>query len=65
MCLPVFFVMFSFVLFIYSLIKSTIILCFVKNSYLSNESFSFIDDRLFRNSQILTMFSRTFLTFIK
>ena len=43
--LPVFFVMFCFVLFIYSLIKSTIILYFVKNSYLSNESFSFIDDR--------------------
>ena len=46
MSLPVFFfAMFCFVLFVYSLIKSTIILYFVKNSYLSNESFSFIDDR--------------------
>lgn len=41
--LPVF--LFFFVLFIYSLTKSIIILYFVKNSYLSNESFSLIEDR--------------------
>ena len=45
--LPVFlvFFLFFFVLFIYSLTKSIIILYFVKNSYLSNESFSLIEDR--------------------
>ena len=44
--LPVFlFFCFFFVLFIYSLTKLIIILYFVKNSYLSNESFSLIEDR--------------------